>query len=520
MKKLILPIALLICVNTQAQLPQGIDSTFGTNGTVRYEPASLKNNNVGGIVVDANDKIIIAGTADGAKDDVFIMRTHKNGELDTSFNGTGMVVYDPKIGANDQAYGVDVQPDGKILVCGRTDGNTDYNALVMRLNPDGSFDKTFNLKGWREFAIGPEDNMAFGIKYHNNRIYVACGSESNSKFIYVVRFDMLGDYDASYGLLNGFSIVDINSNNYETFRDFQFTTNDDLLIMGSTYDGNKTQQFVYKVDSNAKKMVTSFGNNGIYQYSSGTAIYFRKMEQATDGSIYISGYENTANGYAGMIFKLTANGVLDNTFASGNGKALFKVNSGKTENERFYDLKILSDTNILLVGGYRDENNTNYPLTVVYKNNGLLNTNYNNTGYSYKFTYPANMTEGYRYAGIQSDDKVIICGQVSDTLQGNQEITLNRFKHVKVDTPTSISNIETAEIVSIYPNPTSGDITIKSDKNIERVQLLNVAGSHIQFLNPVRGNTYRIDASTPTGIYYLRIHTASAVVTERILLTN
>lgn len=516
MKKLLLIISLTTCVAAKAQLPSGVDSTFGTYGTAHYS-LSAKNNKVGAIRV-VNDKIFMVGTQDGAKDDLFVMKTDKDGKPDSSFNGTGVLVYDPKVGADDQGYGLDIQPDGKILICGRTEGNTDHTAFVARLNPDGSLDMTFNVKGWKEIAIGPGDNIAYGIKYHKNKIYVACASSSVSKFIYIVRLDMSGDYDATYGLLNGFSVLDVDGNNNESFRDFKFTTNDDMLIMGATYDGSNTYQFVYKVDSNAKNKVTSFGTNGIYQYNTNKISRFNKMKIANDGSIYIAGYEYTTSGYAGLLVKLNPNGGLDNSFASGNGKSLFKV-STQDDNCRFHDLTILSDTNIMIVGLYADKTD-DHSLAVLYKSNGQVNTSFNKTGSYYESPYPGNMYPKYQYIDKLSDGKVIVSGNITDTVQGNDVATLTRFKNVETDTTTSISDVKSGQILSIYPNPTSGEVTIKSEKKIERVQLLNVTGAHMKFLDPVINNTYRIDTNLPTGMYYLRIHTNSAVITERIILTN
>jgi uncharacterized delta-60 repeat protein len=65
------------------------------------------------------------------------------GDLDTSFGGDGMVTTD--FGGGEVATAVAIQPDGKIVVAGRTTGHEDF--ALARYLPDGSLDPTFNGDG-------------------------------------------------------------------------------------------------------------------------------------------------------------------------------------------------------------------------------------------------------------------------------------------------------------------------------------------------------------------------------------
>ena len=66
-----------------------------------------------------------------------IARLNLDGSLDTTFN--------PGTGANDDAFAVAVQADGKILLGGDfTNYNGTARNYVARINPDGSLDMTFN----------------------------------------------------------------------------------------------------------------------------------------------------------------------------------------------------------------------------------------------------------------------------------------------------------------------------------------------------------------------------------------
>jgi uncharacterized delta-60 repeat protein len=69
-----------------------------------------------------------------------LARFNADGTMDTTFN-TGS-------GANNIIYGIDLQPDGKILVSGAF---TTFNGVtvgrIARLNADGSLDQNFNAPG-------------------------------------------------------------------------------------------------------------------------------------------------------------------------------------------------------------------------------------------------------------------------------------------------------------------------------------------------------------------------------------
>lgn len=497
------------------QFPDMVDSTFGKNGMEIYSPSKTVNNILGNVVLTGNDGMLMCGTTDGAKDDIFVLKVDKDGKPDTSFFGTGKVIYDPQIGANDQVYHMDVQPDGKILLCGKTDGQTYTQGLVMRLNPDGTLDQTFNQKGWLGFSWGGNHNTGYKVKWHDGIIYIVAGyTINNSSFLYMIALEEDGNYYSDFGLM-GFEYINISGNDKETFRDFEITPNKEILVLGTTNDGNKTYQFVQKVDSEGYVM-NSFGNNGTYLYQTVNNASLMKMSLAPNGSIYLAGFENTG-GLSGLIVKLTAAGQLDNTFASGNGKAMFNI-TGKVEDERFMNIEYINDTTIHLFGRYRDENNVNYALTAVYKSDGSLNTNYFGKGYTY-FSSPANYNTYTFYDMVrQSDGRLVFAGMTIDDNQGASHVTLARLKkHV----PPSVyigGKAAADNIISLFPNPTNGMLRVKSLLKINDIRVYNTTGSLQAVLHGTMDNRYQLPAHLPGGLYYLLLNTSEGMHTEKILL--
>src|SRR5215210_1714854 len=89
------------------------------------------------------------------------------GDLDTSFDGDGRVVFDVFGGVSDRAQAVAIQPDGKIVLAGFWCGfgaqcRTSTFALA-RFNPDGSLDTAFGNSGRTLVAFPNGSAEASGV---------------------------------------------------------------------------------------------------------------------------------------------------------------------------------------------------------------------------------------------------------------------------------------------------------------------------------------------------------------------
>jgi uncharacterized delta-60 repeat protein len=96
-------------------------------------------------VAQPDGKVVVAGMVpnDIAGNDVGVWRLTADGRLDPSFGrGDGMVSFGATA-TTDEAYGVAVDGQGRILVAGLT-GSGDVDMLVLRLTPTGDLDGTFN----------------------------------------------------------------------------------------------------------------------------------------------------------------------------------------------------------------------------------------------------------------------------------------------------------------------------------------------------------------------------------------
>ncbi|HEX8752860.1 MAG TPA: Ig-like domain-containing protein [Solirubrobacterales bacterium] len=135
-------------------LPNGeLDSTFGTGGIVA---TPLVGNDVPeAMALDSQGRIILAGKAIAGGDDFLVARYLPNGELDHSFGqGTGYVRTAPGT-SDDTAYGVAVDPQGRVVVAGLSSVNGTEELSAARYQPDGSLDPSFGTGGVTIAPVGP-----------------------------------------------------------------------------------------------------------------------------------------------------------------------------------------------------------------------------------------------------------------------------------------------------------------------------------------------------------------------------
>jgi uncharacterized delta-60 repeat protein len=251
------------------------------------------------------------------------------GLLDTTFHGTGEEPF-PNT-TLDRAYGVAVQPDGKIVAAGYARTNKgDFVMQVVRTNADGSLDTTFDGTGmatlsgygpaaaWEAVAIQPDGKIVVGGQ---------------------------GDVVRNMGL--GYIVA--------------------------RYNANGTLDTTFGTPGRR-------GATGIWTYDpSSGAERLRALKLLTDGSNQLAGImlEGQGFGPAGFAFaamKLTPAGVLDTTYGSG-GSTLLEFD-GRSSNP--YGMAVTSAGGVVMVGAAGPGNNG---AIAVLSPAGQLDTGFNGTGY-------------------------------------------------------------------------------------------------------------------------------------------
>lgn len=158
------------------------DLNFGDFGTILSD---LGGNDLFQTVAFRADGKIVAGGYNTSPGKGTVARYSVNGTLDAGFSGNGVFTTEISL-AGEQVADVLIQPDGKILVA--SSGNLVYfgdtrDFILYRLNAEGSYDSTFGGAGivTTDFAQGWDYSTSM-VKQPDGKIIVAgrTSNENNS----------------------------------------------------------------------------------------------------------------------------------------------------------------------------------------------------------------------------------------------------------------------------------------------------------------------------------------------------
>jgi uncharacterized delta-60 repeat protein len=127
------------------------------------------------VAIQPDGKILLAGESNG---EIAVSRLNIDGTDDVSFASSG--TFKDALDANDDVlYSVILQSDGNILAAGGGSINDNVDFLLIRLTTDGQFDPTFDVDGvvYTDF-LGSNDFVHSMLLQPDGRI-VAAGSAFN-----------------------------------------------------------------------------------------------------------------------------------------------------------------------------------------------------------------------------------------------------------------------------------------------------------------------------------------------------
>lgn len=183
--------ALIMARFTRSGDALDLDESFGTEGSVALDFEPY------GIEIQPDGKILLVG--DDAEGTLLVARYDDNGTLDTAFAGDGTAEFNLVPGVIGNA--VELQPDGKIVAAGATltpAGHNDF--VVVRFARNGTLDTSFGDGGFvtTDFNDGGDD-VANGLGVlHDGRIAVGGASDVGDELNYAVaRYMPNGTLDPS-----------------------------------------------------------------------------------------------------------------------------------------------------------------------------------------------------------------------------------------------------------------------------------------------------------------------------------
>jgi len=181
---LVVALAAVLAAGAQA-VPGDLDGSFGTGGTVTTDFGVAAAAHALAPALDG--KVVAAGAAGG---DFALARYLPNGTPDTTLDADGVLTTD--FGGADVANGVVVQPNGKIVAVGATDGDF----ALMRYRGGGKFDPSFGHQGQVTTDFGGADVPTAVVRLPDGRFVVVGGTGQDFA---VARYTFKGDPDATFG---------------------------------------------------------------------------------------------------------------------------------------------------------------------------------------------------------------------------------------------------------------------------------------------------------------------------------
>ena len=228
-----------------------LDTSFDADG---YAVANLGMTARGfSMTLQADGKIVVAGDAytngNWNQAQAAVVRFNSNGSLDTTFDGDGMQTF--TFGGTSQTlYSSTVQSDGRIVVAGgATSGGAD-DIAVARFNSNGSLDTTFGGDGKITVDVAGGSDGSSGVTMHpdGKKIYVAgyAGTGGYSDAV-VARINGNGSLDTSFSS-DGIAIQDVRSQS-DFAQSMVVQSDGKVVLAGYTDYSTRTDVFVMRFQS-------------------------------------------------------------------------------------------------------------------------------------------------------------------------------------------------------------------------------------------------------------------------------
>src|SRR6476646_7301327 len=235
---------------------------YGTDGSLDTSSADFGSHDLGrSVAVHRDGRIVVAGySTSESKKQCALACLKANGNLDTSFNGTGKVTTNFGGEGDAEGEGVATQSDGRTVVVGYATVGGVQQFAIARFNTDGALDTSFGGTGRVLTAVGISGSNATGVALQKDgKIVVAGYAVNNSGRVYdfaCLRYNADGSLDQSFGD-HGKVTTDVGDGKASSLA----VQDNKIIVAGSAYDGENNEFAVVRYNASGK-LDTSFNSAG------------------------------------------------------------------------------------------------------------------------------------------------------------------------------------------------------------------------------------------------------------------
>lgn len=335
-----------------------IDTSYGQAGVVLIAIENASNQYGQALVLQSDDKALVAGNCiiDGVSNAVLI-RLNTDGTPDASFGDNGVVIF--TLDDSTSASSIAIESDNKIIICGAYISSVS-EILIARFNSDGSLDSTFGTSAGYTLTNLDNNIVISAMGLQSTQKIVVSGTMQGNHFM--ARYTTGGLLDTSFGS-NGDGIVSTSLDNVGIMYALGINSSNELYAGG--YEINQGLILKYSAEG---ILDTGFANAGYFLFSSGPLAFVFSLYPLTS-AILFSG----ASGGIAMVGKVLDTGVFDSLFGTGG---IMRLTQG-IEDSIAYSMQEQNDGNFL-AGGVL----CNGCLVFRFDASGALDTSFNGTGYT------------------------------------------------------------------------------------------------------------------------------------------
>lgn len=271
-----------------------LDATFGSGGLVTTH-LGTSFDLIRDIAVDGLGRIVLAGhvftPTNGT--DVALVRYTSDGQLDSSFGGTGWIT--SHFGSTQEgAFGVTIDSRNRPVIAGNIYQGLSggYNFLLARYQENGSLDPTFGKFGRMTADFSNSVDWAEAIAIDTDGRILAGGWSfqwSNSYDFALARFTADGYLDPTFGT-NGRAVADFGGSD-DRARALALDSNGRIVLVGESYQGPTGWDFAVARFRNDGRLDSEFSGDGKTTLDFGSpSDYATGVAVDRDHDVIVTGY--------------------------------------------------------------------------------------------------------------------------------------------------------------------------------------------------------------------------------------